>query len=196
MWTLVHLCLLSFSFFLGKWMAGWLGGILHTAEASASVKHGGEIQWRQRSQRAMGKASGIPPINLNPNMTNIFVYIFIFYSYLLQLKIPEFFKDVEIVPALLHGDLWGGNVAECAEGPIIFDPASFYGHSEYELGIAGMFGGFSSSFYSAYHDKIPKAPGFAKRNQLYQLFHYLNHWNHFGGGYRGSSIRIMKDLLK
>ncbi|XP_047427621.1 ketosamine-3-kinase isoform X2 [Mugil cephalus] len=114
----------------------------------------------------------------------------------LQLKIPQFFTDVEIVPALLHGDLWGGNVAECAEDPIIFDPASFYGHSEFELGIAGMFGGFNSSFYSAYHEKIPKAPGFEKRNQLYQLFHYLNHWNHFGGGYRGSSIRIMKDLLK
>lgn len=113
-----------------------------------------------------------------------------------QLKIPQFFTDVEIVPALLHGDLWGGNVAQCADGPVIFDPASFYGHSEYELGIAGMFGGFNSSFYSAYHEKIPKAPGFAKRNQLYQLFHYLNHWNHFGGGYRGSSVSIMKTLLK
>lgn len=114
----------------------------------------------------------------------------------LQLKIPQFFKDVEVVPALLHGDLWGGNVAECAEGPVIFDPASFYGHSEYELGIAGMFGGFNNSFYSAYHAKIPQVPGFEKRNQLYQLFHYLNHWNHFGGGYRGSSVRIMKNLLK
>lgn len=119
-----------------------------------------------------------------------------YYACCLQLKIPQFFTDVEIVPALLHGDLWGGNVAEVEEGPVIFDPASFYGHSEYELGIAGMFGGFNSSFYSAYHEKIPKAVGFAKRNQLYQLFHYLNHWNHFGGGYRGSSIRIMKDLLK
>ncbi|XP_053707368.1 ketosamine-3-kinase [Synchiropus splendidus] len=114
----------------------------------------------------------------------------------LQLKIPQFFKDLQIVPALLHGDLWGGNVSECANGPVIFDPASVYGHAEFELGIAGMFGGFSSSFYSAYHEKIVKAEGFAKRNQLYQLFHYLNHWNHFGGGYRGSSIKIMKDLIK
>ncbi|KAM9393530.1 ketosamine-3-kinase [Pholidichthys leucotaenia] len=114
----------------------------------------------------------------------------------LQLKIPQFFTDVEIVPALLHGDLWGGNVAECADGPVIFDPSSFYGHSEFELSISGMFGGFNSSFYSAYHEKIPQALGFAKRKELYQLFHYLNHWNHFGGGYRGSSIRIMKSLLK
>ncbi|XP_019752928.1 ketosamine-3-kinase [Hippocampus comes] len=114
----------------------------------------------------------------------------------LQLKIPQFFRDVQVFPALLHGDLWGGNVAETSEGPVIFDPSSFYGHSEHELGIAGMFGGFTSSFYSAYHEKIPKAPGFAQRNQLYQLFNYLNHWNHFGGGYRGSSISVMKDLLK
>uniref|UniRef100_R4GG02 protein-ribulosamine 3-kinase n=3 Tax=Gallus gallus TaxID=9031 RepID=R4GG02_CHICK len=114
----------------------------------------------------------------------------------LQLKIPSLFCDVEIVPALLHGDLWGGNVAEDDSGPIIFDPASFYGHSEYELAIAGMFGGFSSSFYSAYHSKIPKAPGFEKRLKLYQLFHYMNHWNHFGSGYRGSSLNIMRNLVK
>ncbi|XP_032285888.1 ketosamine-3-kinase-like [Phoca vitulina] len=114
----------------------------------------------------------------------------------LQLKIPDLFRDLDIVPALLHGDLWGGNVAEDSSGPIIFDPASFYGHSEYELAIAGMFGGFSRSFYSAYHSAIPKAPGFESRLQLYQLFHYLNHWNHFGSGYRGSSLNIMRNLIK
>lgn len=114
----------------------------------------------------------------------------------LQLKIPDLFRDLDIVPSLLHGDLWGGNVAEDSSGPIIFDPASFYGHSEYELAIAGMFGGFSSSFYSAYHSKIPTTPGFEKRLQLYQLFHYLNHWNHFGSGYRGSSLNIMRNLSK
>ncbi|XP_059892110.1 ketosamine-3-kinase isoform X3 [Gadus macrocephalus] len=114
----------------------------------------------------------------------------------LQLKIPQLFTQVEVVPALLHGDLWGGNVAQTTEGPVIFDPASFYGHTEYELGIMAMFGGFSSSFYSAYHENVPKAPGFTQRNQLYQLFHNLNHWNHFGGGYKGSSLRIMKDLVK
>ncbi|XP_064531778.1 fructosamine-3-kinase [Pseudopipra pipra] len=114
----------------------------------------------------------------------------------LKPKIPEMFCDVEIVPSLLHGDLWAGNVAEDESGPIIFDPASFYGHSEFELAIAGMFGGFSSSFFSAYHSKIPKAPGFDKRNKLYQLFNYINHWNHFGTGYRGSTLNMMRKLLK
>jgi fructosamine-3-kinase len=59
---------------------------------------------------------------------------------------------------------------------VVFDPASFYGHHEFELAIAGMFGGFNSTFYQAYHNLIPKAPGFEARHKLYQLYHYLNHW--------------------
>ncbi|XP_048467007.1 ketosamine-3-kinase isoform X3 [Rhincodon typus] len=114
----------------------------------------------------------------------------------LQLKIPALFHDMEIIPALLHGDLWGGNIGQVDDGPVIFDPSSFYGHSEYELSISGIFGGFGAAFYTAYHNKIPKASGFEKRLKLYQLFHYLNHWNHFGTGYRGSSISTMKALLK
>lgn len=59
---------------------------------------------------------------------------------------------------------------------VIFDPATFYGHSEFDLAIAKMFGGFSRAFFDAYHKIIPKTPGFEVRHQLYQLFHYLNHW--------------------
>ncbi|XP_006869676.1 PREDICTED: fructosamine-3-kinase [Chrysochloris asiatica] len=114
----------------------------------------------------------------------------------LQVKIPDLFGGLEIIPALLHGDLWSGNVAEDHEGPIIYDPASFYGHSEFELAIALMFGGFPKSFFTAYYSKIPKAPGFDKRLQLYQLFNYLNHWNHFGREYRSPSLCIMRKLLK
>lgn len=59
---------------------------------------------------------------------------------------------------------------------VIFDPASFYGHHEYDLAIASMFGNFSKSFYDAYHKVIPKSHGFEGRQRLYTLFHYLNHW--------------------
>ncbi|KAK2112469.1 Fructosamine-3-kinase [Saguinus oedipus] len=114
----------------------------------------------------------------------------------LQVKIPDLFYGLEIVPALLHGDLWSGNVAEDDAGPIIYDPASFYGHSEFELAIALMFGGFPRSFFTAYHRKIPKAPGFDQRLLLYQLFNYLNHWNHFGREYRSPSLGTMRRLLK
>lgn len=59
---------------------------------------------------------------------------------------------------------------------VIFDPASFYGHHEFDLAIAAMFGGFTQEFYDAYHRLVPKSPGFVMRHKLYLLFHYLNHW--------------------
>uniref|UniRef100_A0A915BVG9 protein-ribulosamine 3-kinase n=3 Tax=Parascaris univalens TaxID=6257 RepID=A0A915BVG9_PARUN len=113
----------------------------------------------------------------------------------LERKIPEYFKDCgPIIPSILHGDLWSGNYSYCENGPVIFDPASFYGHSEYEMGIMTMFGGFGGAVYSAYHEVIPKQKGADKRIQLYELYHHLNHWNHFGSGYRGGSLSIMQSL--
>ncbi|CAH1405426.1 unnamed protein product [Nezara viridula] len=114
----------------------------------------------------------------------------------LQIIIPKFFKDQRIRPSLLHGDLWGGNAAQTKRHPVIFDPAAFYGHHEYELAISGMFGGFTRSFYDSYHKVIPKTPGFEGRQRLYTLFHYLNHWNHFGDGYKKSTMAVIKSLLK
>lgn len=35
----------------------------------------------------------------------------------LSLKLPVYFKDISITPALLHGDLWSGNVSETKDGP-------------------------------------------------------------------------------
>ena len=113
----------------------------------------------------------------------------------LKEKIPDFFHGLDIKPSLLHGDLWSGNAGQVGIEPAIFDAASFYGHHEYDLGIAGMFGGFSAQFYSNYHALIPKETGFEKRHLLYKLFHNLNHWNHFGGGYKSGSISIMKKLI-
>ncbi|VDN01292.1 unnamed protein product [Thelazia callipaeda] len=95
----------------------------------------------------------------------------------LERKIPAYFKDVEIItPALVHGDLWSGNYSYSVSEPVIFDPASFYAHSEYELGIMQMFGGFSSDVYHAYRKIIPELKGTRKRVLLYELFHHLNHW--------------------
>ncbi|XP_053653448.1 ketosamine-3-kinase isoform X1 [Cherax quadricarinatus] len=114
----------------------------------------------------------------------------------LQLKIPQYFKDIEVKPSLLHGDLWGGNAAELSDCPVIFDPASFYGHHEFDLAITAMFGGFSRRFWDEYHSIIPKAPGFNNRHKLYKLFHNINHWNHFGSGYRSGSLQLMRDLCR
>ncbi|XP_059149641.1 ketosamine-3-kinase-like [Physella acuta] len=114
----------------------------------------------------------------------------------LSQNLHKMFKGLDIKPALLHGDLWGGNAGSTDDGPVIFDPASFYGHAEYDLAISKMFGGFGKAYFSSYHTLLPQLLGFDDRQELYMMFHYFNHWNHFGGGYRGSTLKILKQLAK
>ncbi|CAI5486254.1 unnamed protein product, partial [Closterium sp. Naga37s-1] len=87
----------------------------------------------------------------------------------------------DVRPSLLHGDLWVGNAGVLRSGEaVMFDPAGFFGHSEFDLAFQGWkpapgFPGFSDSFYDAYHQVIPRAAGFEERQSVYQLFHLLNH---------------------
>lgn len=98
--------------------------------------------------------------------------------------------------ALLHGDLWSGNYATLASGqPVIFDPAVYYGDRETDLAMTELFGGFSPRFYAAYRDHYPLPDGYALRSQLYNLYHVLNHFNLFGGGYAAQAERVIDRLL-
>ena len=100
-----------------------------------------------------------------------------------------------IKPSILHGDLWSGNIGTVDGKPSVFDPAVYYGHSEAEFGMSWC-AGFSQKFYDAYFEVLPKVEThFEERRQLYLLYHYLNHYNLFGGGYRGQCVGIMKGLL-
>jgi len=111
-------------------------------------------------------------------------------------RLPRFFADYRPLPALLHGDLWGGNAAfDAAGNPVIFDPAVYYGDREADLAMTELFGGFGADFYAAYRDSFPLDPGYATRKTLYNLYHVLNHYNLFGGGYLGQAERMMGVLL-
>ncbi|XP_073291259.1 protein-ribulosamine 3-kinase, chloroplastic isoform X2 [Primulina huaijiensis] len=106
------------------------------------------------------------------------------------------FEDAMIEPCLLHGDLWSGNVCSDKNGePVILDPACYYGHSEAEFGMSWC-AGFGGSFYDAYFEVMPKQPGFEERRDLYMLYHYLNHYNLFGSGYRSSAMSIIDGYLQ
>jgi len=101
-------------------------------------------------------------------------------------------------PALLHGDLWSGNAGFTAAGPVIFDPAVYYGDRETDLAMTELFGGFPRAFYRAYDEAFPLDPGYEKRKHLYNLYHLLNHLNLFGGGYLAqvkSTLRLLADAL-
>ena len=95
--------------------------------------------------------------------------------------------------SLLHGDLWGGNFILDERGEAcLIDPAVYYGHREADLAMTRLFGGFDSAFYSAYEEALPLAPGYADRLPMYQLYHVLNHFNLFGGGYYEQARRILR----
>lgn len=108
-------------------------------------------------------------------------------------RIAELLAGAAEAPALLHGDLWGGNyiVDEAGEACLI-DPAAYYGHREADLAMTRLFGGFDSRFYSAYEEEAPLAPGHEERLPIYQLYHVLNHFNLFGGGYGAQSRSILQ----
>ncbi|MHB8622129.1 MAG: fructosamine kinase family protein [Sulfuricaulis sp.] len=113
----------------------------------------------------------------------------------LMADLGGFFLDYRPVPSLLHGDLWGGNVGATRQLPVIFDPAIYYGDRETDLAMTELFGGFSSRFYQAYRDTWPLDQGYSVRKTLYNLYHILNHFNLFGGGYGSQAAHMIDSLL-
>lgn len=109
-----------------------------------------------------------------------------FYLQLDQLFPPE-------PPALLHGDLWSGNLITGNQGePVVIDPAVYYGNREMDLAMSQLFGGFDHRFYEAYHNTYPLENGWKKRVDYCNLYPLMVHVNLFGGAYLG----LVKSILK
>ncbi len=99
-------------------------------------------------------------------------------------------------PSLIHGDLWSGNLhADAAGRPALIDPAAYFGHREAELGMMVLFGGFSGRVFAAYDEVWPLQPGWRERLPLYTLYHVLNHFHLFGGGYGSQAMGIVRRFV-
>ena len=109
--------------------------------------------------------------------------------------LAAFFTDHRPVPSLLHGDLWGGNYGYVEGQPVLFDPAVYYGDREADLAMTELFGGFPPDFQAAYREAWPLDAGYSVRKSLYNLYHVLNHFNLFGGGYAGQARNMIDALL-
>src|SRR5690606_22492229 len=99
-------------------------------------------------------------------------------------------------PALVHGDLWSGNLITDEKGnPCLIDPAVYFGHREVDLAMTQLFGGFDSTFYSAYQEAFPCEPGLQQRLDIYNLYPLLVHVNLFGQSYLHQVNSILNSLL-
>jgi protein-ribulosamine 3-kinase len=110
----------------------------------------------------------------------------------LENKIDEIVVDDGEKPSLLHGDLWGGNYLINEKGfACLIDPAVYYGNREADLAMTKLFGGFDSRFYEVYNETFPLPDGYEYRENIYKLYHVLNHLNLFGGGYYSQAMSLI-----
>jgi fructosamine-3-kinase len=111
-------------------------------------------------------------------------------------SLPKLFRNYQPQPAMVHGDLWGGNAGFVNGEPVIYDPALYFGDREVDLAMTELFGGFPAQFYRAYDAAYPLDSGYQQRKTLYNLYHILNHFNLFGGGYGAQAVRMIESICQ
>lgn len=94
-------------------------------------------------------------------------------------------------PALLHGDIWTGNLLFGPASVHFIDPACYYGDPEVDLAMLHLFGSPGPGFADAYG---PLGTGWEKRRAVYTLWPALVHLRLFGSGYRGLVDRLLTSL--
>ena len=102
----------------------------------------------------------------------------------------------DVVPSLLHGDLWNGNYLIDTSGqPVLIDPAVYYGDRLVDIAMSKLFGGFGDPFYEAYDQHSPEITNVTEKIDLYQLYYLLVHLNLFGVSYKAAVVGCINRLF-
>ncbi len=96
--------------------------------------------------------------------------------------------------SLVHGDLWSGNVLFDQKNAWLIDTAVYYADREVDIAMTEMFGGFPKVFYQAYDATFSLSSKYNQKKLIYNLYHYLNHYNLFGSSYLGSVTSIINNI--
>lgn len=95
-------------------------------------------------------------------------------------------------PQLLHGDLWHANVLTDARGEaLLIDPQAYYGHGEFDLAVAKLWGEFDDHFFQTYRELNPWEPELEARIAIYQLEQLLMNLHLFGAEYLADCEKIL-----
>lgn len=87
-------------------------------------------------------------------------------------RVPELCGP-PIAPTLLHGDAQQNNFISTELGPVVIDPAVYYGHPEMDLAQVDLFQPVPDDVYDGYQDVRPIDPGFWERRNLWRVWGYL-----------------------
>lgn len=96
--------------------------------------------------------------------------------------------------ALVHGDLWQGNLGQVNGEPVFYDPACYHGDPQVDLAMLNLFGTVPAAFYQGYQAEYPTTWRY-QAWPVYDLYHWLNHYTLFGGQYARAVDDTARRLL-
>jgi fructosamine-3-kinase len=103
-------------------------------------------------------------------------------------------------PALVHGDIWAGNILVRSTDTGwhlvgVVDPGAQYADVEYELAYLQVFGTAGDAFFDVYTARSPLRPGYELRRLYYWLNTYMIHVWYFGDAhYREMTARVAAEI--
>ncbi|TDC03361.1 hypothetical protein E1265_36515 [Streptomyces sp. 8K308] len=99
-------------------------------------------------------------------------------------------------PAVIHGDLWAGNILWTGDRPHLIDPAAQGGHPEADLAFLELSGCPRWDRVIGAYEEVRPVPGRRERAPLHALHHVLIHAALFGGAYGAESGETARCALR